>query len=245
MKSNGTKRNLPSVVVFACLMLFGPSAAQAVTTVTVPGTADIWLAGMPDGTTALHGDVVPGQAPVLVPGLSLNPGTRIVFFGITGTVNNHPGMPMYGPEGDSVHIESTSVDDFFWKSKMIAPTSALVGVFLDDSVPSGPVPATLDFATAASREFLALAPALRQTFFIGDGLTGGGVQQDFWVPAGATRLFLGTEDGSGGSANNSGSFVVNAEEHVVPEPLTMMGVLLGIGALSRYARKRIAVGCPT
>jgi hypothetical protein len=55
-----------------------------------------------------------------------------------------------------------------------------------------------------------LAPGLKQIFFIGDGLTGtgSGSIQTFHIPAGATRLFLGTMDSYGWS-NNSGSFTVD------------------------------------
>ncbi|MCB1162483.1 hypothetical protein KDL67_07305, partial [bacterium] len=37
-------------------------------------------------------------------------------------------------------------------------------------------------------------PALKQTFFIGDGRTGSGEIQQVIVPAGATRLFLANMD---------------------------------------------------
>jgi len=58
-------------------------------------------------------------------------------------------------------------------------------------------------------EFELLAPRLHQIFYIGDGLTGTniGQRQEFVVPDGATRLFLGTSDGFGWF-NNSGSFEV-------------------------------------
>ncbi len=54
-----------------------------------------------------------------------------------------------------------------------------------------------------------LSPFLKQVFFIGDGLTGNGTgaAQQFIVPAGATRLFLGPADGTGW-VNNSGAFTV-------------------------------------
>jgi hypothetical protein len=54
-----------------------------------------------------------------------------------------------------------------------------------------------------------LAPGLEQPFFIGDRSTGRGTgtAQQFIVPAGSTRLFLGVVDGSEWS-NNVGSFSV-------------------------------------
>jgi hypothetical protein len=81
----------------------------------------------------------------------------------------------------------------------------LMGVFLDDSEPvPGQEPAVLQYTEADvsspgvlsvhSPEF---SPGLRQSFFIGDGLTGDGTGsvQVFHVPDGATRLFLGFADG--------------------------------------------------
>jgi hypothetical protein len=84
------------------------------------------------------------------------------------------------------------------------PADALLGVFLDDTQPN--VSAAPD-PFAYLPDAATVAPGLKQPFFIGDGLTlSGGVQQ-FIVPAGATRLFLGTADGYGWY-NNVGSFSV-------------------------------------
>ncbi|MCX7431620.1 MAG: hypothetical protein NTY17_11565 [Planctomycetia bacterium] len=75
----------------------------------------------------------------------------------------------------------------------------LAGVFLTDNAPTAPAPASLDFSsTALGTSFSELSPLLQQTFYIGDGLTGEGTGsvQTFWVPDGATRLFLGIVDGA-------------------------------------------------
>jgi hypothetical protein len=48
----------------------------------------------------------------------------------------------------------------------------LIGVFLADTVPTGPPPATLDFTS--DRDFVSLSPEPVQTFFIGDGRTATG-----------------------------------------------------------------------
>jgi hypothetical protein len=73
----------------------------------------------------------------------------------------------------------------------------LAGVFLTDSAPGDPPPATLDLsgATGATQ----FAPQIGQVFFIGDGLTGSGsgAQQTFVVPPTATRLYLGFADAPG------------------------------------------------
>jgi hypothetical protein len=90
--------------------------------------------------------------------------------------------------------------------------NALLGVFLDASVPGGQAPASLD--ASGSNDFTTLAPLLRQVFFIGDGLTGTGTGavQRFTVPAGATRLALGSSDALGGNSNNTGQFNVTVSE---------------------------------
>jgi hypothetical protein len=86
-----------------------------------------------------------------------------------------------------------------------------VGVFLSaDSPDASAVPPPLDFSTPESLDYLVLFPQLKQVFFIGDGLTSLGVTQQVIVPAGATRLFLGTVDAFGW-ANNVGSFAVVVE----------------------------------
>src|SRR5262249_49420709 len=79
-------------------------------------------------------------------------------------------------------------------SGLKAPMNCLIGIFLTSSTPSGSAPASLDFTTSASRDFITLSPALRQPFFIGDGKTSAGVTQTFVVPTGATRLFLASMD---------------------------------------------------
>jgi hypothetical protein len=101
------------------------------------------------------------------------------------------------------------------------PVNALVGVFLDDSLPtSTAAPADLDFGpTGIGTSFTTLSPALKQAFFIGDGLTGTGTgtTQTFVVPAGATRLFLGVSDGVGWF-NNSGAFNATVTISAAPPP---------------------------
>jgi hypothetical protein len=99
----------------------------------------------------------------------------------------------------------------------------LTGVFLDDSVPVGRGPPTLNFTGVEN--FLALSPQLFQTFYIGNGLTGpnpGGTAKIFFVPPGATRLFLGIADGClladgppGCYEDNKGTFVATAFLHSV------------------------------
>ena len=70
----------------------------------------------------------------------------------------------------------------------------LTGVF-ESGPPTGDPPPNLDFNTIGTN-FTSLSPVLQQLFFIGDGLTGdgSGSVQVFYVPSGATFLYLGIPD---------------------------------------------------
>ena len=92
-----------------------------------------------------------------------------------------------------------------------------------------------------TREELIYMPELQQTFFIGDGEIPAGTQQQFVVPVGATRLFLGTHDGFGWF-NNQGSFEVTIKggstAPVVPLPAGGVLLLSALGAL--IVRRRLS-----
>lgn len=143
------------------------------------------------------------------------PGKILQFSSVTGTVNcctSYPQSPptVNGPDGGMFGVDHTIMDSFGGISGIVhgdhnlpnsGKTMFLVGVFLDDSEPADPAPERLNFTGADN--FLTLSPLLGQVFFIGDGLTGtgtGSVQQ-FHVPAGATRLFLGFADGMNDHGN--------------------------------------------
>ncbi|MBW8830641.1 MAG: PEP-CTERM sorting domain-containing protein [Burkholderiales bacterium] len=128
----------------------------------------------------------------------------------------------------------------------IAPLGTLMGVFLDDRRPdSFRAPGALDFSGAGALDFKRLSPRLKQVFFIGDGLAAGTLQR-FYVPNGATRLFLGTMDGYEWN-NNSGAFNLKvkvnylseqmANTSAVPEPETYALMLTGL-AMTGFAATR-------
>jgi hypothetical protein len=70
-------------------------------------------------------------------------------------------------------------------------------VFLDANAPNtSAAPSSRDYSTSASREATSYDDLnLKQPFFIGDGQTSTGTVQQFKIPPGATRLFLGPMDG--------------------------------------------------
>lgn len=223
----------------AALALAVTATANAST--IVPGTADPWLAGMPDGSTAAFSDTAPAQSPVQVL-LPFAPGDQIYFTAITGMTDHcdFGGCGFAGPEGDLpegawghwVGAENGIGD-------IIAPIDALIGVFLGPAQPDlSAAPGTLlDFSSAAARDFASLSPLLKQPFYIGDGRRADGVTlQSFVVPAGATRLYLGTMDGYDWY-NNDGSLDVTAAANV-PEPATVLLVGSGVAAAIRRRRNR-------
>lgn len=179
----------------------------------VPGNANPWLAGMPSGSIAGNGfDVVPDQSPIEVKGIPIEPGKILTFY-VTGGVANGP-FQLVGADGET-NVVSRIPGSENGIADILAPMDALIGVFLDDSAPGNfPPPASLDFSNTSNRDFASLYPQLRQPFFIGDGRDSVGALQQFVVPAGATRLFLGVMD-SYQWANNQGSFT--AKVTTVPQ----------------------------
>ncbi|MBI5365310.1 MAG: hypothetical protein HZA53_19185 [Planctomycetes bacterium] len=179
----------------------------------VGAQGDPFLAGQPDGATS-HSDTAPAQSPLLVP-LIVSPCETVRFTNVTGSVSYGPANPFYGPDGGFSQASSADLGI----AGYTMPVCCLLGVFLTDTTNSGPPPTALDFSTPASQDFVSLAPALHQTFFIGDGLRADGVTvQTFRVPPGATRLFLGVCDGYGWF-NNVGSFQCTFEQIPCTAPI--------------------------
>lgn len=197
---------------------------QALVDVIVPGDADPYLAGMPDGSTASGGDVAPDQSPIFVEGLELIPGT-VLTFAAAGQVS-FAGAPNVNetPDGKLSGYGSHAVGAENGISNITSNWNSLLGVFLTDDQPnSNPAPAALDFINASGVpggiNYTSLAPELQQLFFIGDGVTDDGTIQEITVPEGATRLFLGTMDGTGWF-NNAGQLFVTIsgpQEPTIPD----------------------------
>ncbi len=230
------------VVASVGLLVWLLSTVSAQTSwVYVPGTADPWLAGMPNGSTAsdnttpTNPDVAPAQSPVLVTDLTLVPGDSLYFqVGWWGVAVGPGGSNCGARSGDGCmttpatsHLQGAENG----LSDVTAPFQALMGVFLGDERPDlSPAPSALSFPYESTWKFRTLAPELKQVFFIGDGQIGqppnpGGWQM-FVVPAGATRLYLGIMD-SWGWFNNAGHYDVGVT--VVPVPRVQLTASSGDG----------------
>jgi hypothetical protein len=230
-------RHLPGFLAVLGAVL-GLSLAVSASAETVLGSSNPYLAGMPNGSACCSGDSAPAQSPVLVNSIVVTPGSTVTFV-VTGSVDNTGAPPTLPPDGGAIIAtpSNNGISGASW------PINALVGVFLDASQPDlSAAPADLDFSgSGVGTSFTTLSPALKQAFFIGDGLTGTGTGsvQTFVVPAGATRLFLGSSDGFGWF-NNSGTFSVTpsagggptaAVPMLSPAMLMVLGAALAVVAL--------------
>jgi chemotaxis receptor (MCP) glutamine deamidase CheD len=188
-------------------------------TTPVSSKGNPWLSGMPNGsvsksfrTNASEWDyagaganLVSSPATIGLAAISIAPGSTIIFDGVTGTTD-YGGGTAGDADGDPTKLctlGSPSFGNFTYftspmngMSNIKAPINSMMAVFLDDTQPdSTAAPSPLDFSTSANRDFTSLSPQLKQVFFVGDGRRSTGEAQQFVVPAGATRLFIGNMDG--------------------------------------------------
>ncbi len=242
-----------------CSLILAAGSAQAATLITVDGSDAIFLAGRTDLVIPSASDPWPGglirhDGPTpeeiqetLPPVVNVVAGDiiRLADPAIGGiSFFNGLGDPFYGPSGNG--SGGSDLAGFGGISGYKGPQGALVGVFLDDSIPVSGSPATLNFTPAGlGTNFDSLEPELAQIFYIGDGIKTDGSFQTFIAPTGATRLFLGIADGFGFGGlpgaydDNDGSYRVvlginEIPSQPVPEPssslsLLVAGAIIGVG----------------
>lgn len=156
---------------------------------TVPGTANPYLAGAAGGTEILS-DTAPQQsAPEVIPNRidCLSEGSKLSF-DVSGQITFDPGESPTSADGR--FGDNGGNQAFGGKSGFVAPMNSLVGVFTGDVQGSG----LGDFASFESQNRKTYSPALGSIFFIGDGKASDGTVQTFIVPRGAKHLYLGVSD---------------------------------------------------
>jgi hypothetical protein len=225
--------------------IFASEAFGGLFPLTIPGTANPWLAGMPTGSTSgtMNNifDTVPAESPVEYP-LSVTGGESFCF-AATGAVSHGSELslaPLTGPNGAQVpdgdgllNVSRNSPNANGSEngiSNITVPIDALLGVFLTSTAPNNfTAPAALDFSTAAERSYTDLYPLLQQVFFIGAGSP----TQMVTAPAGATEMWFGPMDEYNWS-DNTGSFQLTVT--ICPEPASLS--LLALGGLGLLRRRR-------
>ena len=231
----------------------------------VMGSDAIWLAGrtdlvIPDASLGWQGGLIrhSGATPeeiqeTLPPGFAIGGGDVVrVLDPAEGGISffNGFGGTTYGPDGNGAP-NSSNITSFGGISGYRGTQGALVGVFLNNTIPNGAAPATLDFSVGGlGVDFLSLSPLLNQIFYIGNGVTSGDVFQEFTAPGGATRFFVGITDAFGFNGapgafdDNDGSYRIrigiNETPSVgtIPEPITLLLFGIGLAGLAyRHTRQ--------
>jgi len=212
------------------LTVYSAGQTVAYNNLNIPANAEIHgagNAGLPDSS---------GVAPIVVK-LPAN-AFLVTLSNVSGVISLNGG----GGHNDADGVEVSGSGYPSWSHAgpyggisgiTIPGAGALIGVFEPATAPAGSPPPDLDF-TVIGTNFSSFAPALCQTFFMGDGLTGdgSGAAQQFLVPGGATRLFLGITDAGGyngspgGYSDNSGAFTASVEAFV-PDPRMLEPQLAG------------------
>lgn len=236
-------KSLTGLSAFAALLISAPSLHA--TPVTVDATDVIYAAGSQSALAGAVGGTAPASYSVS--------GVLSLSFSTTGTIvlNNGTGNNSNNADGVGAASASSSSTGYGSISGITLPGAGeLVGVFLGAGGPSGAAPASLDFTSSGATGFTSLSPLLDQVFFIGDGLTGNGSgsTQSFYVPTGATELYLGISDacgyngGPGCYGDNIGSYSVTISPTYsgmapTPEPseaiLSTTGLVLLTGLVYR------------
>ena len=230
-----------SAVAAPCALLL-PAAASASTTVNVTGMDNIFASGLASAANVDPAGNGGGTLP-----LQINiTGGAYQFQYLSGTVGaslGDPSLMNLDANGTTAHtgdinpyggISGYDANQYF----------SLVGVFLGPGGQPVSAPPTIDFTptTGIGVNFTTLSPLIGQLFIIGDGTTSSAQTRTYYVPTGATELYLGFADCAnfsgpcGQYADNSGS--VNMAVTVAPEPASLALMLVGSGLMALFWFRR-------
>lgn len=201
-----------------------------------------------DGQSNIFGYGVTTPAPagggggVLAPVVTLDPGVgRILYVQGLGGVSFANNAGAIGADGEAFNSTINGTGPVSGVGP-IGVRGGIFGVFIEDGDISG-LTAPANFSQSSLTE-ASYAPGLRQVFFIGDGYADAGqtIQQQFFVPDGASKLVFGIADAFSWNGNigwygdNTGDYLVEYAVTAVPEPASM--IALGVGALALVRRRR-------
>jgi len=243
-------KTLPSV---ACIVLLSAALPEAVSAATITANTNIFVAGQ--DSTGIN--TMGGLFPSVIQTFAAGPGKSVTFSVTPSLLSCGTGPCVNAGTGDGAGLlfasgPTTGTDLAANGTNGISGLifhgreMFLVGVFLDNSTPTGPGPSTLTFVSSggtlnADTATSFPAFALGQVFVIGDGRTGfnnaAGSLQTWAIPTNATRLFVGFADGFdnfvglwGDYGNNTGALNVTATVLTdTPEPATVL--LAGLGLI--------------
>jgi Putative Tad-like Flp pilus-assembly len=180
---------------------------QAAST-SILSTSDPYLAGMPAGSTTVGGDTTALNPATQVASIPVTPGTWLTFTSLSGTSTVGPGsLASVGPRGNTAYpvYHGQSFDNNpnapqpeNGIADVLMYEDATVGMFLNSTAPNTTAAPTsvVDWTqTSQNNQATYSNLALKTPFMIGDGQTTGSVTQQFQVPAGATRFYIGIWDG--------------------------------------------------
>ncbi|HET8997988.1 MAG TPA: hypothetical protein VFN42_15065 [Acetobacteraceae bacterium] len=183
-----------------------------------------------------------GTSPVLI---NIPTGATFVTFSVSGTISMDSGTHKNDPDGIGAQ-QGLTTNPWNNISGITLPwAGSLGGLFLSNSSPGSPAPASLDYTTLGTGN-ASYTPLIAQTFFIGDGLTGDGAgsTQIFYIPTGATRLYLGYADacnygGNPGCYNDNTGSVSASYAFDAPEPAPFMVLATALVGLAVARRRRV------